>query len=326
MSDVGKNTPPSLDQFLNHVDAFLTFAVAEEGLAARSVEAYFHDLRDFARFGVRRGLRSPGEVTHAAVTVYLLGLRERGLAVTTVKRRAAAIRAFFRFLLRDGVIDQDPTLDLVSPRLPRRLPNVLSVDEVERVLAIPDLKRPEGSRDRAMLEVMYGSGLRVSEVMGLDLGDVDLRAELVRAVGKGSKERLVPMGSEAVRAVRTYLQHGRPRLGRGRLSQALFLNHRGTRLTRQGCWKLLRQYARRAGITKSLTPHVLRHSFATHLLERGADLRAVQEMLGHAVITTTQVYTHLTRGRLKEVYRQAHPREGMRIPLEPAAAGRKGWR
>ncbi len=314
MSDVRKPARSTLDQFLDRVDAFLTFAVAEEGLAARSVEAYFRDLRDFARFVIARGLKSPGETTHATVTVYLLSLRQRGLAATTVKRRTAAIRAFFRFLLREGVIDQDPTLDLVSPRLPRRLPKVLSVEEVAQLLALPDSKRPEGNRDRAMLEVMYGSGLRVSEVVGLDLGDVDLRAELIRAVGKGNKERLVPMGSHAVRAVRAYLQHGRPHLARMRPTQSLFLNRRGTRLTRQGCWKLLRQYARRARIAKPLTPHVLRHSFATHLLERGADLRAVQEMLGHASIVTTQVYTHVARERLREIYNRSHPREGMRIP------------
>jgi len=318
-----KASRATIDHFLDRVDAFLTFAVAEEGLAARSIEAYFGDLRDFAKFVTARGVQSPGEVTHTTVTVYLLGLRQRGLAAATIKRRAAAIRGLFRFLLREGEIDQDPTLDLASPHLPRRLPRILSIEEVERLLVLPDLRRPEGSRDRTILEVMYASGLRVSEVVGLDLGDVDLKAELVRAVGKGNKERLVPMGSQAVQALRNYLRQGRPHLGKRRLTQALFLNRRGTRLTRQGYWKLVRGYARRAKITKPLSPHVLRHSFATHMLERGADLRAVQEMLGHAVITTTQVYTHLTRERLKEVYRQAHPREGMGIPWESAPRGRR---
>ncbi len=308
--------------FLDRVEAFLAYAVAEEGLAASSVEAYYRDLREFATFVAARGAATPGEVTHAAITVYLLALRHRGLAAATIKRRVAAIRAFYHFLLREELIEHDPTVDLAAPRLPRRLPRVLTVEEVERLLAMPDPKRPEGSRDRAMLEVMYASGLRVSEVIGLDLGDVDLRAELVRTVGKGNKERLVPMGSPAVMAVRTYLRQGRPALARGRSSQALFLNRRGRRLTRQGCWKLLRGYARRARITKPLTPHVLRHSFATHLLDRGADLRAVQEMLGHATITSTQLYTHLTRDRLKEVYRRAHPRQDMQIPLDPAGPRR----
>ncbi len=311
------------EQFLDHVEAFLVYAVAEEGLAPRSVEAYFRDLREFTSFVTGRGATTPADVTHATVTVYLLALRRRGLAPATIKRRAAAIRAFFQFLLREELIDHDPTLDLAAPHLPRRLPRVLTVEDVERLLAMPDTKRPEGSRDRAMLEVMYGSGLRVSEVVGLDLGDADLRAELIRTVGKGNKERLVPMGSQAVSALRTYLRQGRPVLAKRRSSQALFLNRRGLRLTRQGCWKLIRQYARRAGIKKALTPHVLRHSFATHLLERGADLRAVQEMLGHASISTTQVYTHVTRDRLREVYSRSHPRDEMRIPFEPRTSSRQ---
>ncbi len=319
-----RGTPSSaFDRFLERVDAFLTYALAEEGLAANSVEAYHRDLREFAQFVTARGAASPGEVTHSTITVYLLALRRRALAPATVKRRAAAIRAFYQFLLREELVEHDPTLDLAAPRLPRRLPRVLTVEEVERLLAMPDPKRPEGSRDRAMLEVMYASGLRVSEVVRLDLGDVDLSMELVRCLGKGNKERLVPMGSHAVTALRAYLRQGRSLLAKGRLTQALFLNRRGMRLTRQGCWKLIRQYGQRAGIKKPLTPHVLRHSFATHLLERGADLRAVQEMLGHASIGTTQVYTHVARNRLREVYARAHPRDGMRIPLEPRAAPRR---
>jgi len=298
----------------------LAYAAAEKGLAHQSIEAYARDLGDFARFAVGRGLRETEQATHATITVYLLALRGRGLAPTTVKRRIAAIRGLFRFLLHEGRIGDDPTLDLATPRLPRRLPRVLSLDDVERLLAIPNLKRPEGSRDRAMLEIMYASGLRISEVVGLDLGDVNLKAEIVRVIGKGGKERVVPMGSYAVQAVRAYVRDARSHMLKRRPTQALFLNRSGMRLTRQGCWKLLRQYARRARITKPISPHVLRHSFATHLLERGADLRAVQEMLGHASVVTTQVYTHVARERLKEVYRRTHPREGMRIPLDRAEA------
>jgi integrase/recombinase XerD len=300
--------------FERHIDAFLAYALTEEGLAPQSIEAYKRDLDDFARFLRERGIEDPARVTRAAVTLYLVALRRRGRAPATVKRRAAAVRSFYKYLLRENVLADDPTLDLAPPKLPVRLPKVLSVEEIERVLAAPDLASPRGLRDRAMLELLYGSGLRVSEAVGLNLGDVNLSVELVRCVGKGSKERVVPVGSHAVRALRAYQQAARPVLAGRRTPSALFLNRRGGRLTRQGCWKILRSYARQAGITRALTPHVLRHSFATHLLERGADLRAVQEMLGHATINTTQIYTHVARDRLRAVYAQAHPRAGMRIP------------
>jgi len=308
-------THPVSGAFTHAVDAYLTHALAEQGLAARSVEAYRRDLVDFAAFVCARGATSPARVTRAAITVYLITLRRRGRSAATVKRRAAAIRAFYRHLLRDGTLEHDPTMDLAPPRLPGRLPRVLTVEEVERLLAAPDPSTRDGLRDRAMLELMYATGLRVSETVGLDLSDLDLAHEVVRCVGKGNKERLVPIGSQAVQALRAYLGQARPRLVRGRDVQALFVSRLGHRLSRQGCWKVVRRYARRAGIGKTLTPHVLRHSFATHLLERGADLRAVQEMLGHASISTTQVYTHVSRQRLRDVYRQSHPRDGMRIPV-----------
>ncbi len=303
--------------FAHALDGFLMYALAEQGLAGHSVEAYRRDLSDFAGFVASRGASSPTKVTRAAITVYLLSLRRRGRAAATVKRRTAAIRSFYRYLLREGGIESDPTLDLAPPKLPRRLPRVLTVEEVEQLLAAPDPSTREGVRDRAMLELMYASGLRVSETVGLDLSDIDLAHELVRCVGKGDKERAVPVGTQAVRALRAYLGQVRSRFIRSRPTQALFVSRLGGRLTRQGCWKLVRRYARRAGITRPLSPHVLRHSFATHLLDRGADLRAVQEMLGHASIGTTQVYTHVTRERLREVYRQSHPRDGMRVPSGP---------
>ena len=299
-------------EFTRQVEAFLSYALTEGGLAPRTIEAYRRDLDDFARFLRGRGTTRPADVTRAAVTLYLVSLRRRGRAPATVKRRAAAIRVFYHYLLREQTVEQDPTLDLGAPKLPRRLPRVLTVDEVDRLLAAPDASTPEGLRDRAMLEIMYGSGLRVSELVGLDLGDVDASAELVRCVGKGNKERIVPVGSHAVAALLAYQRRGRPALVRRHALQALFVSRRG-RLTRQGCWKLIRGHARRAGITQRLTPHVLRHSFATHLLERGADLRAVQEMLGHASISTTQIYTHVARDRLRASYARAHPRRGMRV-------------
>jgi integrase/recombinase XerD len=308
-----------------HIEAFLAYAVAEAGLARTSADSYRRDLIEFAEFMTSRALKTPADVDRAALTVYFLALRRHGRAAATIKRRAAAIRTFYRFLLREEELEHDPTLDLAPPKLPARLPKILDVDDVARLLATPDPLTPRGSRDRAMLEVMYASGLRVTELVNLDLGDADLAHEVVRTIGKGNRERIVPMGTKAVQALRSYLLHARSLLTRGRGGQALFVNHRGGRLTRQGCWKLIKAYARQAGIPRPLTPHVLRHSFATHLLERGADLRAVQEMLGHASITTTQVYTHVTRDRLREVYRDAHPREGMRIAGSPKtkAVGRK---
>ena len=307
--------PSAVASFDSHIESFLAYALTERGLSPRSVEAYERDLREFAGFARSRGTRSPADVSRAAITIYLVTLRRRGKAAATVKRRAAALRAFYRYLLHEDLVTADPTLDLASPRLLLRLPRVLTVEDVARLLAMPDPSTVDGLRDRAMLELMYASGLRVSETVTLDLSDIDLAHELVRCLGKGNKERIVPVGTQAIRALRDYLGQGRPRLIRGRRpTQALFVNRWGRRLTRQGCWKLVRKHARAAGITKPVTPHVLRHSFATHLLERGADLRAVQEMLGHASISTTQVYTHVTRERLREVYRQAHPRDGMRIP------------
>lgn len=309
--------PDAPAAFTEAIDAFLTSALAEQGLASRSIDAYRQDLSDFTRFLVARGARSPARVQHAAITVYLINLRRQGRAASTVKRRIAAIRSFYKYLQREGVLAHDPTLDLASPRLPRRLPRILTVIEVERLLAGPNPSLREGVRDKALLELMYATGLRVSETVGLDLSDLDLAHEVVRCVGKGNKERLVPLGSQAVRALREYLGKARPRLARRHSTQALFVSRLGGRFSRQGCWKLIRRYARRSGITTPVTPHTLRHSFATHLLEGGADLRAVQEMLGHATISMTQVYTHLTRERLRDVYKQSHPRDAMHVPSTP---------
>ncbi|MDR7472587.1 MAG: site-specific tyrosine recombinase XerD [Armatimonadota bacterium] len=316
-------TPRVPDAFLRAVEAFCAHALAEAGLAPRTVEAYRRDLEEFAAFAASRGAPAPGAVSRATVSLYLATLRRRGLSPATVRRRAASVRAWYRYLLRETAVGTDPTVDLAPPRLPQRLPRVLTVEEVERLLAAPDPSTPEGLRDRALLELLYASGLRVSEAVGLQLSDLDLAQEVVRTVGKGSRERLVPLGAHAVRALRAYLARARPVLVRHRWTQAVFVSRRGRPLTRQACWKLVRRYARRAGITRALSPHVLRHSFATHLLDRGADLRAVQEMLGHASVATTQVYTHLTRQRLREVYRAAHPRDGMRIPPSPRGGRRR---
>lgn len=293
---------------------YLEYAATERGLSRHTVEAYRRDLDDFEEFARRRGVNQPSGIRRATVTLYLLGLRRRGLAPSSVARRLAAIRGWTAFLLREERATDDPAADVAPARRPRPLPQVLTVGEVERLLAQPAGEGPPVLRDRAILELLYAAGLRVGELVALDVGDVHLAAEYVRCVGKGSKERVVPIGTHAVRALQRYLTHARPVLAARRRSvPALFLNRRGGRLSRQSVWNLLRACARRAGIRRPIGPHTLRHSFATHLLDGGADLRAVQEMLGHASVATTQIYTHLTRDRLREVYRRAHPRDRMTI-------------
>lgn len=305
-----RSDPPAL---AGAVEAFLTYALAERGLAQHTVDAYTRDLRDFMDFTSHRRVTTPGAIHRSTITLYLLALRRRGLAPSSVARRLAAIRGWMAYLLRESLIDDDPSADLTPARRPRSLPGVLTVDEVERLLAQPRGERPQTLRDRAILELLYAAGLRVSELTSLDVGDVNLVAEYVRCVGKGSKERVVPIGSQAVRAAQRYLALARPALAGRRPSAALFLNRRGGRLTRQSVWMLLHASARSAGIRRPIGPHTLRHSFATHLLDGGADLRSVQEMLGHASVATTQIYTHLTRSRLRDVYRRAHPRDQMTI-------------
>lgn len=221
----------------------------------------------------------------------------------------ASVRAFHQFLLREKAADHDPTVHIESPQLERKLPKVLSLEEVETLLNAPRLDNHFGLRDKAMLELLYATGIRVSELIGLNVGDVHLSMGFVRCIGKGNKERIIPLGRTAAKAIDSYLNNGRKKfMSKKSSEEALFLNHHGKRLTRQGFWKILKRLTKEAGIEKELTPHTLRHSFATHLLENGADLRAVQEMLGHADISTTQIYTHVTKTRLKDVYSQFHPR------------------
>jgi integrase/recombinase XerD len=295
------------------IDAYLAHLLAERGLARHTVDAYRRDLADFVAYAGRRGANAPDGLHRSTITLYLLGLRRRGLADSSIARRLAAVRGWTGFLLREGALADDPALDLTAARRGRRLPDTLTVDEVERLLAQPRGDGPQALRDRAILELLYAAGLRVGELVGLDVADVHLSVEYVRCVGKGSKERVVPIGAAAVRALQRYLVQARPVLVGRRQTAALFVNRRGGRLTRQSVWSLLRRCARAAAIRKPIHPHTLRHSFATHLLDGGADLRAVQEMLGHASVVTTQIYTHLTRSRLREVYRRAHPRDRMTV-------------
>lgn len=288
---------------------FVNYLAVERGLAVNTLESYGRDLRQFAQYldSQPRGAAFD-KATRSVILGYLLAMQRQGKATATIARRLAALKAFYQYLLRENQITDDPTADLESPKLQRRLPKVLTVREVEEILRQPDTSVSAGKRDKAMLELLYATGIRVSELVSLNLGDVNLDQGYLRCIGKGDKERLVPIGSMAISCLKDYIQSGRPKLLRDPRERCLFANHHGHRLTRQGFWKIVKKYAMEANISKEITPHTLRHSFATHLLENGADLRSVQEMLGHADISTTQIYTHLTQTRLKEVYAKAHPR------------------
>jgi len=291
----------------NLIHEFINYLSVERGLAMNTLESYGRDLRQYSQF-LGEDDADLDAVSRTTIINYLLFLQKQGKATATIARRLAALKAFYQFLVREKRIKSDPTVNLESPKLEKRLPRVLTVNEVERLLAQPDPAQPSGLRDRAMLELLYATGIRVSELVSLNTVDVNLETGYIRCTGKGSKERIVPLGTLAIQSVREYTEQGRSKLVKDQEETALFVNHHGHRLTRQGFWKIVKKYADDAGIEKEITPHTLRHSFATHLLENGADLRSVQEMLGHADISTTQIYTHITKGRLKEVYARTHPR------------------
>lgn len=290
------------------VDAYLDHLRTEKGLAANTLDAYGRDLADFVSWAEGEGERRATALTEDDLRLYFARLRRRGISARSVARKISSVRGLYRFWARSGTTSADPTQRLDAPKAPRGLPRDLSLDEVERLLAQPDPNGPLGARDRALLEVLYATGLRVSELVGLRLQDVNLEVGFVVAYGKGRKERLVPLGDEARERLKHYLASVRPGLCGTRKVPQLFLNRSGRALSRQGFWKRLHQYALQAGVASPVTPHVLRHSFATHLLERGADLRSLQLLLGHASISTTQIYTHLNRQRLKQIYDQYHPR------------------
>jgi integrase/recombinase XerD len=290
------------------LDLFVAYLHAERGLALRTVEAYAGDISEYLAGLEKRGVRAAEAITPAHVNQHLGALAARGLSARSRARHLASLRVFHRFLVAERHLLDDATALLETPRVARRLPVTLSLQEVEALLDAPRLESPEGFRDRAMLALLYATGLRVSELVGLPVEAIRLDAGFLVARGKGSKERVVPVGNRALEAVRSYLAHGRPALLRGRPAAALFVTRRRRAFTRQGFWKLLCRYARAAGIRKRVSPHKLRHSFATHLVERGADLRSVQAMLGHADLATTQIYTHVDATRLRGVYDRAHPR------------------
>lgn len=288
----------------NRMTAFLNFCRLEKGLAANSLAAYSADLSNFSAF-----IGETGELPGAeGLDRYVAQLHQSGLSGRSIARHLATLRSFYGFLLREGLIDTDPAERLHAPKQWRTIPKFLNLEEINKIIEAPEVSRPTGLRDRAMVEMLYAAGLRVSELCRLGVGDIELDLGILRVNGKGNKQRLVPAGKSAVKAVEDYLAAARAKLLKGRASRYLFVTARGGPMTRQSFWKLLRGHARKAGIFRDLTPHVLRHSFATHLLEGGADLRSVQAMLGHADISTTQIYTHVMRSRLRDAVEKHHPR------------------
>jgi integrase/recombinase XerD len=292
------------------ISSYLTHVQVEKGLASNTLSAYRRDMAKFEDFAKKRKL-ALNAVKRDDLVDFLASLYRQKLESKTVARHLVTLRNFFRHAQVQGVISEDPTAHLESPKIRRSLPGYLRLEEVEKLLELPDQKTPLGLRDRAMLEVLYSTGLRVSELTSLRVTDLDMKVGCVRCIGKGDKERLVPVGRKALGIVERYLRDGRTALigpGRGSAGAFLFVNRRGGRISRVGVWKIFSAYGRKAGLRVPLTPHMLRHSFATHLLERGADLRSVQLMLGHSDISTTQIYTHVVEERLKQIYKAHHPR------------------
>jgi integrase/recombinase XerD len=290
-----------------HIEAYLNYIRVEKGLARNTSDAYRRDLALWMNFISPKSIPLE-KVTRKDILDFLQWLYHRGLNSRSVARTLTAVRNWFKFLQLDGLIELNPTAQIDSPKLWKRLPKYLSVSDVEKILEAPDLSTPIGVRDKAMLELLYATGLRVSELIGVKFRDLHLDPGYVQCIGKGNKERIVPMGKSAAKAIELYMGHARLELLKNRRSEYLFLTNRGDAMTRQSFWIIITRYGRKLGLKTKLNPHLLRHSFATHLLERGADLRSVQTMLGHADISTTQIYTHVITERLKEIYQKHHPR------------------
>jgi integrase/recombinase XerD len=294
-----------MDELLNH---YLEFLTVERGLSKNTINSYKRDLKSYIGFLKMQKINDINYTTRTVIVSYLLLMQKKGKASSSISRACAAIKSFYHFLVMERLIEKDPTLNLDTPKLEHRLPRVLTLNEVEQLLNQPDTSVIWGFRDKTMLELLYATGIRVSELILIKVEDVNVEMGFLRCFGKGSKERIVPVGSVALKYLDKYINEVRPKFLKEQDNGILFLNHLGKGLTRQGFWKIIRKYAQKAGIEKHITPHTLRHSFATHLLENGADLRSVQEMLGHADISTTQIYTHITRSKIKEVYDRTHPR------------------
>jgi len=287
---------------------FIYYLSVEKGLAENTLDSYQRDLKKYLQFLKKHGIENFNQTTRKDITHFLAEQKEKGLASSTLTRNLASIRSFYNFLLKEQLIQANPAVELESPKSEKKLPRVLSFKDMELLLEQPEPKEVIGIRDKAMLELLYATGIRVSELVSLSVNDVNIKMGFLRCNGKGNKERMIPLGSMAIKSLQDYMEHARNKLLKHKDEKALFINQHGKRLTRQGFWKILKKYALKAGISTEITPHTLRHSFATHLLENGADLRSVQEMLGHADISTTQIYTQITRRKIKEIYDQTHPR------------------
>ena len=291
----------------SRLNQFMSYLNTEKGLAKNSIDSYRRDLLYYLDFLESRQVRHLKKVSESDLAHFVYELKEKGRAPSTISRHLASIRSFYSYLLREKVVHRDPTAHMESPKVIKKVPEILTIEEVEFLMNAPDLDDPSGLRDKAMLELLYASGAKVSEMLSVDVDEVNLSLGYVKCTNK-TRERIIPLGKYAIETLENYLQKGRPGFTKDTQEQALFLNQQGKRLSRQGFWKLIKKYSLKADIKKDITPHTLRHSFAAHLLENGADLRSVQEMLGHADISTTQIYTRITKPKLREVYTKAHPR------------------
>ena len=290
------------------IDSFLSYLSVERGLAANTISSYHDDLNAFSGFLKTRNIAAISGTQRNDVTDFMLFQKDKGLNPSSISRRLAAIKVFYRFLVRERVLKSDPTSLIETPRIWKKIPETLSLNEVEALLNAPNIRDVQGARDKAFLETLYATGMRVSEAVNLKINNVNLDIGFLRCVGKGNKERVIPLGKKAITSLNRYISDSRHKLLKEKESEYVFLSRSGTRISRQSLWKIIKKYARLSRIKKPIRPHILRHSFATHLLERGADLRSVQEMLGHANISTTQIYTHINKDRLKSIHKMYHPR------------------
>ncbi len=290
------------------IDTFMNYLSVEKGLAGNTISSYRRDLNFYVDFLEKNRISALSQSSKNDVINFMLSQKDAGIAANSVSRRLTAIRVFYRFLAREKILKTDPTSLIDSPKLWKKIPEALSLAEIESLISQPNLRDIQGIRDRAILETMYATGMRVSEAVNLKLDGVNLDIGFIRCIGKGNKERIIPLGKKAIESIKRYLENSRPKFLKSKTSPFLFVSRLGAKISRQSFWKLIKKYASSAGIKKPIKPHILRHSFATHLLERGADLRSVQEMLGHSNISTTQIYTHINKDRLKSIHRSFHPR------------------
>jgi integrase/recombinase XerD len=290
------------------IENFMDYLSVERGLSSNTILSYREDLNAYLDFMEKNGVDSLSRINREDITNFMFAQKDRGISANSVARRLAAIRMFHRFLVRERIVKNDPSFLVDSPKLWKKIPDTLSLNEVEALISQPDVRDSQGIRDKAILETLYATGMRVSEIVNLKTDGINLEVGFLRCFGKGRKERVVPLGKKAIASIRRYLEICRPALLKNKQSEYLFLSRFGSMISRQSLWKLIKKYAKSAKIKKNIRPHILRHSFATHLLEHGADLRSVQEMLGHSNISTTQIYTHINKDRLKSVHKMFHPR------------------